>query len=187
MCECKHIVDFYFNTEGILLNREFYQGYRNINHSGGRPPPPPRAPKFFWFHAVFRKIWQNFMLAPPPPRSWPPPRGNPGSDAESSQKIILVSWLFEMKYLPSTSNCISFIFPSLDATCKGVIPFILGALTSAPLEARNCTMSGSLKSTAVKRLVIPSSSRAWMSAPLCISVFAIFTNPKLEDITLKDF
>ena len=39
----------------------------------GHAPPPPRAPKFFRFHAVFRKIWQNHMLAP----SWgvgaPPP------------------------------------------------------------------------------------------------------------------
>ena len=26
---------------------------------------PPRAPKFFRFHAVFGKIWQNRMLAPP--------------------------------------------------------------------------------------------------------------------------
>ena len=29
------------------------------------PPPPPRAPKFFRFYAVFGKIWQNRMLAPP--------------------------------------------------------------------------------------------------------------------------
>ena len=39
---------------------------------------PPRGSKFFQFHAVFGKIWQNRMLAPP----WelaPPPRGNPGS------------------------------------------------------------------------------------------------------------
>ena len=34
---------------------------------GGRRgrAPPPRAPKFFRFHAVFGKIWQNRMLAPP--------------------------------------------------------------------------------------------------------------------------
>ena len=40
---------------------------------------PPRGPKFFQFHAVFGKFWQNRMLAPPL-ESWrPPPGGNPGS------------------------------------------------------------------------------------------------------------
>ena len=32
------------------------------------PPPPCGAPKFFRFHAVFGKIWQNSMLVSPPPR-----------------------------------------------------------------------------------------------------------------------
>ena len=32
---------------------------------GARDAPPPRGPKFFEFHAVFGKIWQNRMLAPP--------------------------------------------------------------------------------------------------------------------------
>ena len=40
--------------------------------------PPPRVPKIFRFHAVFGKIWQNHMLAPPIPL-WgvgaPPPPG----------------------------------------------------------------------------------------------------------------
>ena len=36
---------------------------------GGRAPA--WGPKFFQFHAVFGKIWQNHMLAPPP-RSWCP-------------------------------------------------------------------------------------------------------------------
>ena len=40
--------------------------------------PPPRAPKFFQFHAVFGKIWQNHMLAPHQ-GSWCPQWGNPGS------------------------------------------------------------------------------------------------------------
>ena len=41
---------------------------------------PPWGSKFFQFHAVFGKIWQNRMLAPPPPRGvGAPPRGNPGS------------------------------------------------------------------------------------------------------------
>ena len=53
--------------------------------AGGARPPPPRAPKFFRFHAVFEKILQNRMLAPP----WgvgPPPRKNPGSAAEYYHK-----------------------------------------------------------------------------------------------------
>ena len=51
---------------------------------GGREgrAPPPWEPKFFRFHAVFRKFWQNRMLAPPL-GSWRPPRGNPGSAAAS--------------------------------------------------------------------------------------------------------
>ena len=36
---------------------------------------PPSAPKFFRFHAVFRKIWQNRMLVPPL-GSWCPPPGS---------------------------------------------------------------------------------------------------------------
>ena len=35
----------------------------------------PLGSKFFQFHAVFEKIWQNRMLAPPP-------RGNPGCATE---------------------------------------------------------------------------------------------------------
>ena len=31
----------------------------------GAQRTPPGVPKFFQFHAVFRKIWQNRMLAPP--------------------------------------------------------------------------------------------------------------------------
>ena len=34
--------------------------------------------------AVFGKIWQNRMLAPPPPEFAPPPRGNPGSTTGTS-------------------------------------------------------------------------------------------------------
>ena len=37
------------------------------------------GPKFFQFHAVFRKIWQNHKLASLPGELAPPPRGNPGS------------------------------------------------------------------------------------------------------------
>ena len=52
---------------------------------GGAPGAPPYGPKCSKFHAVFRKIWQNHMLAPPspPPRGLaPPPMGNPGSAPE---------------------------------------------------------------------------------------------------------
>ena len=41
--------------------------------------PPPGDPNDFQFHAVFGKIWQNRMLAPPPGELAPPPRGNPRS------------------------------------------------------------------------------------------------------------
>ena len=48
--------------------------------------------KFFQFHAVFGKIWQNRMLVhlpPPPPRGLtPPPRGNSGAATEHNMKII---------------------------------------------------------------------------------------------------
>ena len=35
---------------------------------GGRKGCAPPGSKFFQFHTVFEKIWQNLMLAPPPPR-----------------------------------------------------------------------------------------------------------------------
>ena len=41
-------------------------------------PPPPGGSKFFQFHAVFGKIWQNRMLAPPGELA-PPLRVNPRS------------------------------------------------------------------------------------------------------------
>ena len=42
------------------------------------------GPKFFRFHAVFGKILQNLMLAPPPPGELAPPtRGNPGSATDA--------------------------------------------------------------------------------------------------------
>ena len=39
----------------------------------------PSGSKFFPFHAVFGKFWQNRMLAPPGELA-PPPQGNPGSN-----------------------------------------------------------------------------------------------------------
>ena len=42
----------------------------------GRMPPPPLASKFFRFHAVFGKIWQNCVFTPyPPPRIHAPTSG----------------------------------------------------------------------------------------------------------------
>ena len=57
--------------------------------SGGdaRDVHPPWGPKFFQFHAVFGKIWQNHMLAPPP-------RGNPGSATVNCEFLFL--FLFPM-------------------------------------------------------------------------------------------
>ena len=49
-----------------------------------RPPPP--GSKFFQFHAVFGKIWQNRKLAPPP-------RGNPGS--ATGICFLFCFWLFK--------------------------------------------------------------------------------------------
>ena len=49
-----------------------------IGGSKGGASVPPWRSKFFQFHAVFGKIWQNRMLAPPGELA-PPPRGNPGS------------------------------------------------------------------------------------------------------------
>ena len=49
---------------------------------------PPWGSKFFQFHAVFGKIRQIRMLAPPPPGELaPPPRGNPGSATESDLQL----------------------------------------------------------------------------------------------------
>ena len=49
---------------------------------------PPEGSKFFQFHAVFGKICQNRMLAPPGELA-PPPRGNPGSANASGCNFTL--------------------------------------------------------------------------------------------------
>ena len=46
-------------------------GYIRASVSGGFRRPPPRR-RFFRFHAVFGKIWQNRMFAPPPWELAPP-------------------------------------------------------------------------------------------------------------------
>ena len=52
----------------------------NLGGAPGTQPPPPHThgPKISQFHAVFRKFWQNLMLAPPGRLVFPPTR-NPGS------------------------------------------------------------------------------------------------------------
>ena len=43
-----------------------------VVYSGGfKGAHPPYGPKFSQIHAVFRKIWQNHMLVPPP-QGWLP-------------------------------------------------------------------------------------------------------------------
>ena len=56
--------------------------YIGGSKGGARDACPSSGSKFFQFHVVFGKIWQNCMLAPP----WTvdtPPRGNPGSATDT--------------------------------------------------------------------------------------------------------
>ena len=60
----------------------------NTSTGGFRGARGARAPlwasKFFRFHAVFRKFWQNCVFTPPPSRGFtPPPRENPGFSTDS--------------------------------------------------------------------------------------------------------
>ena len=60
--------DFALALVGEVLHAKEIMG-----RSGGSKGAPPHSPKFSQLHAVFRKIWQNHRLAPPPRRE------NPGS------------------------------------------------------------------------------------------------------------
>ena len=72
---------------------------------GGAPPAPdlhskildplPLGSKFFQFHTVFVKIWQNRMLAPPAGLA-PPSWGNPGSATGRSH--ILFYFLLTLQW-----------------------------------------------------------------------------------------
>ena len=53
---------------------------------------PTSGSKFFQFHVVFGKVWQNRILAPPGGLV-PPPRGNPGSPTELNIRSRLWSSL----------------------------------------------------------------------------------------------
>ena len=56
------------------------------------------APNSFNFMQFFGKIWQNRMLAPPPPPGvGVPPRGNPGFATESTIWPIFIENCMKMK------------------------------------------------------------------------------------------
>ena len=57
------------------LGTVYYTNHTGSGGSGGgRGEGHPPGSKFFQFHAVFRKFWQNRMLAPLPGELAPPPR-----------------------------------------------------------------------------------------------------------------
>ena len=64
-----------------------------------------RGSKFFQFHAVFGKIWQNDMLAPLGELA-PPPRGNPGSATGSILDNLEFATLLQTRerFLPSATK-----------------------------------------------------------------------------------
>ena len=71
---------FYMFNETEFRQKSYYILLSTLSvadlHSKILDVPP--GSKFFQFHAVFGKFWENRML-PPPGRLAPPPRGNPGS------------------------------------------------------------------------------------------------------------
>ena len=55
--ECKHIVDFYFITDGILPSKEFYQGY--IGTQYGTNPPNLLHFNIHWRTRIIKETkWQ---------------------------------------------------------------------------------------------------------------------------------
>ena len=84
-------------------------------HSKILDAPPPRS-KFFQFHAVFGKIWQNLMLMPPL-ESWrPPPRGNHGSATDYFVCMYLDSVLESISAATQISTVVSTHFSKLKAS-----------------------------------------------------------------------
>ena len=69
---------FHMNPQ-VTLIRSLVQSISM--YSGGSNEAPPYDPHFSYFYAVFKKFWQNRMLASPfPLREWAPsPTGNAGS------------------------------------------------------------------------------------------------------------
>ena len=69
--------------------------------SGGFRGTPPYGPKFFQFHAVFRKIRQNHMLAPPSEGWRPLLRGILDQPLSYKQ---LMKYLFDLLFTPSWAD-----------------------------------------------------------------------------------
>ena len=71
-------------------------------NSGGSNPGalPHYGPKFSQFHAVFGKILQNRMLAPPPGGLASPPTRNPGSaPAKDGISVNYLSFTSTIKFI----------------------------------------------------------------------------------------
>ena len=60
----------------LILSNSSMESVADLRGRKGRALP---GSKFFRFHAVFGKIWQKCVLAPPPGELASPSRGNPGS------------------------------------------------------------------------------------------------------------
>ena len=92
-CSCIDIVQYIFlsqiiHLEDVWSQVELYWKAVDVcsgGSKGARGTRAPPGPKFFQFHAVFGKIWQNRMLAPPR-----------GVGAPSSGKSWIRYW-FEMR------------------------------------------------------------------------------------------
>ena len=79
----------YIKVTVILSKPSIYRKVKCHQHkmdfsagSGEGMHAPWGVSKFFQFHAVFGKVWQNCMFAIPP-------RGNPGSVTEFAQYVFL--------------------------------------------------------------------------------------------------
>ena len=90
---------------------------------------PPRS-KFFQFHAVFGKIWQNRMLAPLPQGLAPPPRVNPGSATGAGLDCLQKKKIFFLNMLPEIVD-MEAVFPCLLALL----------LCSSPLYVSNSILN----------------------------------------------
>ena len=89
---------------------------------GRVPRAPPEGPKFFQFHAVFGKIWQNRMLAPPL-GSWRPLPGeilDPPLQAKVNVKflarfdaLVLRFLIVSIEKLTAIESVTNFVFKRL--------------------------------------------------------------------------